>query len=265
MKKIAILAIIAVVLTFSSCDDFFKTTWGNQRSYDPSNIDVTPGNIDEWAAAVLGNPDLAGAVSEAIIEKLKNTSDPAEKAALLDGGVKIAVESSGLGESLLTRGAELLGDAEDINEDTILELLEKIQSDFNSGNGVQAADYIAEMLVGCISIGPPAGVPHFDPEYANIVKPGDVAEAILVLILGELGRDDELTMDDWDDIKNLCAGLDIDFDTGDYPHVVVTDETVVSDTALALAAYLNLIIDNPDKFADNPLTDAIRNAFFGDE
>lgn len=259
MKKAAIIGLIAVILTFSSCDDFFRSSWGKSRTYDASKINVNADNIDEWVAAATGNPELADAIAEAILQKLKGSTNEREKAKLLEGGIKIAVESSGLGESLLARGAELLANADDLDEDTVTKLLDKIMDDFLSNGGVQSADYIAEMLEESISTST-LSYPHFSDEYANAAQAGDIAEAILVLILGEAGRNG-VSLDDpenWSELGSLTDGLNIS--GGSPPHVVIDGSP--SPTALALAAYLNLISDQSDRLLDNPLTNAIYEAFF---
>lgn len=256
MKKLAVLTALAVILTFSSCDEFFSTSFGSSRSYNSSNIDVNAGNIDEWVAAAAGNPELADAVIEAIIQELEKTTDPEEQAALVEGGVNLAAESAGLGESILAQAAELLGDADKLDEETVMDLLGKIQDEINAGGGAEASEKIAELVSFVIE--DENGTPHFNDAYAAIARPGGVAEAILLLILGELGYIPDPNLENWSDLEYLTEGLKIE-----DGHVVVDAPPVPSPTSLALAAYLNLIIDNPVKYGKNPITKAIRDAFFG--
>ena len=267
MKKYTILGLVAVILTFSSCDEFFTTSWGKSRTYDPSKIDVNADNIDKWVKAATGNPDLADAVTSAIIHELEKFDHESlgspEAAALLDGGVKLAVEASGVSTSIVARGAELLGDIDHFGEDTVMDLLGKIQGDFNSGGGPAAAKNIATMVE--LTIDKDGPYPKFVGPYANIVKPGDVAEAILVLVLGEYGGIPIIEKNNWEEITSKFEGLGILEDTPpNPPHINITnDPNPPTSGAIALAAYLNLIADDKSgKFTNNPLTDTIREAFF---
>ena len=255
MKKIAVLALLAAALTFFSCDEYFSTSFGTFRSsYDPNKIDVNSGNIDEWIRASAGNPKLQQALSEAINRKLNDPSiSPSEKAALLNGGIRIAVGSSGLGNSVLARASELIGKGDEINPNTLTDLLGKVQNDFNTGGGPSAADNIAQMVYSSITGNPPV----FDPSYADNVQPADVAEAVLVLALG-LMENTGLTADgsnNWQDVQNLAEGLSLSTD-GNHITYGGTNKS-----ALALAAYLNLIADQKDRFG-NTMTDSLYSAFF---
>ncbi|MCL2473278.1 MAG: hypothetical protein FWF26_06330 [Treponema sp.] len=246
MRKVALLAICAVILSLSSCDEFFSNSLGTFRTYDPAKIDVNAGNINDWIRASIGNQKLAQAVSEAILRKLANLPPGSpERAALLAGGIRIAIESSGISESILSRCAELLGKGDDITQDTVQDLLAKIQGDFNSNGGPQAADKIAQMVGESISGNPP----QFDPAYADNVEAGDVAQAIMILVLGQLG---DSTTDNWDDLNFLDSGL-----SSDGQHISYGGE---DPNVKALAAYLNLISGNPEKFGDNSLTGSISDA-----
>ncbi|MCL2319306.1 MAG: hypothetical protein FWC45_04420 [Treponema sp.] len=262
MKIRACCAMIALffALSFTGCDAFFSTSLGSPRKYDASKIDVNAGNIADWLKASVGNSDLASAVTEAILRELGKVTDPAEKAALLQGGVSLAVESSGLGESILTRGSELLQNLDNIDDTVVTDLLKNIQNDFISSGGVQAAENIAQMVNKSITTDA-NGIPVFDKTYADLAQPGDVAEAILVLVMGELGSKSITDQNTWSDLTTLTNGLDIIKDS-DPPQVKVTDSSSVSPTSLALAAYINLIAGNPDKFMGNPLASTINDAFF---
>lgn len=260
MKKATVVAVLAVfvfALCFTACDDFFSKSWGSSRTYDASKIDINSKNKDDWLNAAIGNPALADAIIKAIDKKLKDGSiDPAEKAILLDTGVKLAVESSQIGTSMLTRAAEILGNADNLDPDTVKELLDKIQKDFNTGGGPSAAENIAQMVNDSIS---DDEYPKFDDNYANLAQPGDVAQAIMVLTLGFMGEN-SVSSDNWDNITDLTEGL-----TYDSGHIVVVVDGDPSDSALAMAAYLNLVADNCGSggaWENNPLTSAIYDAFF---
>jgi len=254
MKKIAVLVIFAVVLTLSSCDDFFSKSWGTQRTYNTSKINVNAGNVDDWIKASAGNPALAKAVAEAILKKLPAVND-AEKKILLGAGLRLAVESSGVGELLLSEFAKQLKntDIDNFDETTIENILDKIVDDFNKGGGADAAELIGQIAGEFID--DKDGTPKFDEEYIDSLKSGDVAEAILVLILNELGNSGA-SIENWDDIENLTLGL-----VSDGYHIQVGDPENTTPGSIALAAYINLIIDHPEKFQDNPFTDIFKDAF----
>ena len=260
MKKLRIPALAAVVFFFLSCDNFYRGSFGSFRNYDSSNINVSAANVDEWIDHAVGNPQLAAAVVEKIIEEMeKLPPNSPEKAKLLEGGIILAVESSRLGEIIITRAAELLGDLDDDHDSkTVENILHNIQMDFDASGGKRAADSIAHMINMCLR-GSPAlngGIPRFEEVYARSARPGDAAEAILVLVLGELNGN---SVDDWNDIQSVADGLTI----ANNRIQVDTGRGNPSPSSLALAAYLNLIADDPDKFGDNPLTETIYDAFFG--
>ena len=257
MKKIAFLTVLVIALGFTSCDDFFSNSFGKPRKYDVSKIDVNAGNVDKWIDIAIGNPELAAALAEKIIQELDKTSGK-EKAKLMDAGVKLSVESSGLGESLLSNSADILADLANADtdelEDILTKLFENIRNDFNSGGGQKAADNITAIASKDIEPNPlnNGDAPQFGQEYRDTASPGDVAEAILVLVLGELGDDD---IEDW----NKLPRLDLAYDPEAGGFVVKNGDP--SPNQITVAAYLNLIIVGGDKFNDNPLTSAIKEGF----
>ena len=274
IKKAAVGVIIAVFLTFSSCDDFFRTSWGNPRTYDPSKIDISADDIDKWIAAAVGNPELAKALSQAIIRELKQTNDPVKKSKLLEGGIKIAVEASGVGTSIISSAAGALSglnsdNNSDENIDVLIDVFKNIQDNFNSGNGPDAANAIAQMVFSSIGYDETEGgkLPRFDSAFVDIAEPGDAAEAVMVLLLG-LMNDQDLTVDstveDWKQVNNLAEEL---FITEDKNHVGCYNVIYEGDdiNALALAAYLNLISENTASGKwDNPLTGGIFDLYLPD-
>lgn len=264
MKKTTVLAVLIVfifTLCFTACDDFFSKSKGNFRTYDPAKIDINAGNVNKWLRAAVGNPALSEAITKAILIKLQNPNiKPADKAALLKAGLRLAVESSGLGISLISHAAGLLGDIDNLDEDAIKELLSKIQKDFDSGGGLNAAAAIAQMVNGSITT--EDDIPKFDPSYSDTIQPGEVAEAVMVLVLGLL-NEQELSVDspgdEWNKLGDLAAELGIAPDDSHATYVVYSGD---NPNALALAAYLNLIADNSmDGTWDNPLTNAIFDSY----
>ena len=259
MKKTAIFAII-IALTFLSCDDFYSSSMGSAREYNWQNINLTTDNVEEWVQATVGNPLLAVAVTLAIQNKLADPLLPSQdKAIFLLYASRLAMESSGVGTSLLLNATDLLGSfgsdisAEEL-EATIRDMLGKLQDDFEANNGPEAAKMLAEMAKG--SINTPNGIPKFDQIYVNQVEPTDVAEAVIVLLLGEMAENNYFDINNLDALDNLDLVI-----TNSYPPLVkIEDGGSPSDGAVAIAAYLNLILeDSAGKFASNSLTGAIKD------
>jgi hypothetical protein len=256
-------------LIFVSCDEFFSETWGSNRSYDSANIKLTAGNLDTWIFDSIGNPELAAAVTKKIIEKVQSGSlSSQEKLQFQEAGVDLAIESSGIGISIISRAADTLGDLgddkiEDVKEDAITNILSEIQQDFSSGGPQAAANLAAIVSESLKDKNPSSGdIPAFDDTdlYAKNAAPGDVAQAVLVLALALF--DDEETIRE--EIEGFAegkgediAGLTLDGENG---KVKVGENP--SPEAVVLAAYLNLIAgDTTKRFDDNPITDAIKEAF----
>jgi len=279
MERRTCFALVAFVfaLSFTGCDSFFSTSWGKSREYDATKIDVNAGNIDQWLSASVGNPALAGVISDKIYQQLQDDNlGAADKAVLLTAGVNLAVESSGLGQSILSNAAGALGNLGNMDdsdlETTVTTILTNIWNDFTSGGGSQAADTIAKLAALGLTTdadGNPitTGAVEFNQSYKDAAQPGDVAEAVLVLVLGELGdlidkNPEEWTVADWDTILNEDAGLPVGLtDPADGPQKV-TVNAGASDKEIALAAYLNLIVEGGDQYNGNPLTNTIRDALF---
>ena len=259
MKKIAISLAIAV-LVFSSCDDFYSSSMGSSRAYDWEKIDITISNVSDWFQATVGNPPLAEAVMKAINHRLNTVTNPYERAIFLEYASKLAMEASGLGTSILLTATDLLGvfssdaDPEDL-VDNVISIFDKLQWDFITRGGAAAAANLAGLVSNGLVPGTnqPGNTPKFDPNYINRVQSSDVAEAVIVLVLGEMSNNGHFDIDNLDELENL--GLDL---TNDIPPLVkVMDNAYPSEEAIAIAAYLNLIAEHPEKFDDNPITNAI--------
>ena len=262
MKKNYIFILLILIISLSSCDDFFSDSWGDQRDFARPKIEVNADNVDDWVKVAMGNPELADVLGDLILLELfnqaqqENQSNQWDKAALLDGGTKVVVESSGLGMSILTHAADALTELEEeSNAESMQDILRSVQDDFNSNGGIDAANKLADMAVTCID--DPHGVPRFENAYTQTVQPGNVSEAIMVLVLGELG--DDPIDDNWNNVSDLSGDLAIS--TNKEVHVTGTNPSNIS---IALAAYLNMISDDTTgKFDKNPFTSALSDAFFG--
>ena len=277
MKKTVCYALIALilVLSFTACDEFFSNSWGTTRDYDPEKIDLNAANVSQWVDQAIGNPDLADAILKKIKQEMKKQpKESKDWQKLQQAGIKLAVESSGLGEAIVSNALDALSKLDketELDETLVKDILSGIQDDFNSSGGVNAAENLADIVIasldGSFQDGDP---PKFSEAFAESADPSDVAEAILVLVLGILGDEGKSVTDDdlnWNDVEDLAKGLAFDNHTDPtHPHIVIdtstNDGNLPDDKTLALAAYLNLIVDHPDKFGDNPLTETIRDAFF---
>ena len=300
MKKIAFIAILAFAISLMACDEFFSTSWGSPREFQLSNVNVEGDNVDQWFELVVGDPDLALIVSDAIAETVEENAealeeiadsleeiaekldDPTigneekakleeekakleeeqvklqeEQAKLIEGGIRIAIEASGIGTSMVTHASNLLAELDNStpSEDMIRGILENIQNDFINGNGYAAADNIARMVEPNITGRNDGDVPQFDPLLAGLVQPGDAAQTIIVLALAS--APDDIDYEDpssLNKIEDLVEGL-----TLNNAGKVAIDESsgTPSSEALTLAAYFNLITSD-ERFDNNPLTKAIR-------
>jgi len=256
MKKIGFCVFTVLAFALSSCnntslDEFFSTSLAKPQTYDASKIKVTAGNVDDLIRSARGNPALATAITQKIIDDLTNNRVSAsDKPKLVEAGMKLAVQSSGFGSSIVTQAAGALGDFNNIADGSVPDILKSISADFNSGSrGPSAADNLSTIAGFEITGKNEGAAPHFGDVYANNAKPGDVAEAIMILTLAELGPD----IDDWDNPSKL--GLNVS-----GGNVTVTDPHP-SSNQIALAAYLNLIADDDNKYSGNPLTSTIKSAF----
>ncbi|MDR1218795.1 MAG: hypothetical protein LBK73_04210 [Treponema sp.] len=255
--------LIAAAVAFVSCDDFFGTSWGAPRDYDPSNIDVSAGNVDQWIAESAGNPDLA----EALMKKIKADLDKsglssADRLALQNAGMRLAIEASGLGTSLVSNATSVLGDLSDFEnldaekiEETVKNLFTDIQSDFRV-RGPAAAANLAEIAGHSLKDGT-GGTPEFSQDFAGAAKPADVGMAVVTLAMAVI---EDTTGDVSDvDLRNLSAS-DIPISVNADGKFIVTDDHAAPEIVV-LGAYLNLIASGGGEFKDNPITGPIGDAF----
>jgi hypothetical protein len=250
--------LVLTALVFVSCDSFFSTSWGSERDYDPSKIDLTIKNLDSWIQKSIGNPKLAAALTEKIVKKIEANPDPwnQDTATYQEKGVKLVIEASGIGTSILSNAADVFSDIENLKgdeaEQAVKDILSNVQDDFSSG-GPQAAENLTKIINGNIT--DPTGTPELTGIYARDASPGDVGQAVLVLALGIL---DDIN----GDFDKLKSGTDsiagIKLNTSDKRFFCAGSET--TSQSIALAAYLNLIAGGGKKFENNPVTKALKDA-----
>jgi hypothetical protein len=264
MSMVGVL-LLASALIFSACDQFFSTSWGTARKYDPSKIKLNAKNVDDWVNTAIGNPELAAALTEKIKDELSgvpqgNPSPDQEK--LQEAGVTLAIEASGIGESILSNASGLISKLTEENNDdlknTVTELLNDIQSDFRGHNGSTAAENLAAIVGGSLASGSYGNgtTPEFTGLYANKAKPSDVGQAVMVLALSII-EDKGLSVSSVD-LENLDqSSLGITINNGKAEIVGTPDQKTI-----VLAAYLNLIAEDKNgKFGKNDITSAIKEAF----
>ncbi|MCL2232793.1 MAG: hypothetical protein FWB99_06920 [Treponema sp.] len=255
----ALAAALAFTLSFTACDDFFSSGWGSPREYSAGNINVTVNNLDRWLDRTVGNPPLARLVSENISAQVADPNHP-HRQQFQQAGVRMAVESSGLGVALLNNALDIVSDMADASDDELegmlRDVLSGVQRDFRNSGGSVAAENITSIVYGDIYLAS-GDVPTFNhgtfARYPNFATPSEVGQAILVLTLA-LVDEKEADFYDWDDFDIYDIGLN--FYSG---NVVVVGTT--SPMLVVLAAYLNLIAHDANRFGDNFLTSAISEAF----
>jgi hypothetical protein len=244
-----ILFLVLGTLILSSCDEFYSSTWGTTRKYEGSKIDLNAGNLDAWVETAIGNPELANALLEKIKDDLPGLSGK-DKAKYQDTGVKLAVEASGIGSSILSNAAVALDQLEKKNSDAVKDILSNIQNDFKKNNGAKAAKDIAEIVDVPDSDKPP----EIQGDYALSASASDVGQAVMVLALAVIGDINETTNLN---VNDLEIGLTFD---GGKVEVAKGKDALLE--ARVLAAYLNLIADGVNEtFDSNPITKAIKDAF----
>ena len=244
-------AALTLALTLVSCDDFFSSSFGKAREYDTAKIELNAGNANDWVRQATGNPSLAAAITKKIKEEVAGMGDTADRAALQNAGVKLAVESSGVTYIIISDAANALSALEsgDHNEDSVKNLLSDIQKDFGA-DGEKAAGDLAEIVN--VGISTTDNVPEFSNTYAATADPATVGEAVMVLALAVIPDVNNATL------SNL---VDLGLEVNTEGKVKVTGSSPTNEQK-ALAAYLNLIADDRNgKFGNNPITSGIKDAF----
>jgi hypothetical protein len=244
-----VLFLVLGIMILSSCDEFYSSSWGTAREYDPAKIDLNVNNLDAWTEAAIGNPELAAALLQRVKSEIPKQTDPKNKAKYQEAGVGLAVEASGIGTSILSNATSALDQLDSGNQDVVKDILANIQGDFKKNKGDRAAGDLTEIL----DVQTGNNIPQLNPEYSSLVTPADAGQAVLVLALA--------TVDDIDENTNLN-----DFETNleglKFVNGQVTVDGSEGPEARALAAYCNLIAnDDNGNFDSNPMTRAIKNAF----
>ena len=252
-KNMVYAALIISIVAFAlvSCDDFFDTSWGKARKYDSSKINLTLEDLPEWKEKAAGNPDLAESLVEKILGELDSKSG-AEKAALQDAGIDLAIEQSGIGTTIIELAGGALSSVKD--ESGIKTMLDSAQSKFNGNNGKAAAENIAAIVAKSdLSAGTTPKFSKDDP-YAAQANPSDVGMAVAILALAVAPN-----LKDTTDLKTALSDGDAKFGFHDN-QVTVSDGA--SKEEIALAAYLNLIADDrTGKYESNPIAGGLKKAF----
>jgi len=242
------LILLLSAVFFMSCDFFYSGSMGKEREYDIANININARNCEEWLERAVGNPKLAETITQKILQELRSGKlNSLDRDALRGAAVKLAAESSGLNKALINNG---LNSLTNIDESGVKKLLKDIQSDFGIA-GNKAAKDLAD--IAGFSILKNGGVPEFDSGYAKNVSPSDAGQAVIILTMAIIGKDnlDNIDLDD-------LAGYGLDKKDG---KMTVGGNSNGKEAELtALAAYLNLIAGE-DKFKGNPVTSAIQDAF----
>ena len=246
-KHVALLAILLGVFVVTGCDDFYSTSWGIRRVYDPAKITLTRDNLDDWITIATGNPELAEALAEKIKGMVEGMGDTEERAEFQSAGVQLAMEASGLGTGLLSnieKAAELIDAKDDIDE-ALVALLNTLRQGFNWA----VPKLVAAIVKPSISDTPP----EFTPTYKSGTSATDVGDAAIILIVATAGDTSELTAE----FQRLFK---VGESAGKKTFTPKPDISDPDNIHLALAAYLNFIAaEEGKKFDDNPITKSLKD------
>ena len=272
-------------LIFTSCDNFFSTSWGTQREYDSSRIVINAGNIDEWIDAADGNPALAAAITDKIKGELSGVSGgnlTPDQQKLQQAGIELAIEASGIGTAIVSSAADVVSKLQDLDmndttgmQKTMTDLLTNVVNTFNEVNGTGAAGNLAEIVNVSLTTGSDLDgnytynqgddvvYPEFSPQFAANAKPGDVGQAVMVLALSVIGDNigATLNVEEGDTLDLSQYGIALDNNNSEQKMKAAAASNPTPES-VALAAYLNLIADDTTgKYSGNPITNAIKSAF----
>ena len=251
MKKITFAVIaFALVLVLSSCadilsagDKFFTNSWGSafSRTFDPSNISINANNANDWIARANGNSDLAYAVAQKINQDLAaGKVSEADKPAMIDAGVKLSIEASGIGVSLFTNAfseIENLLDDEGDPAELIQNIFSNIQSDFVGNNGANVANNLAGIINGTNDNSTPNS-PKLNEAYADSASVNDIVMAVTVLTLGVFAENNMTANSDSLESLDDITGIEHIDENG-----ITINPATASPNVVALAAFYNTLAD----------------------
>ena len=196
--------ILFMLLAFTACDDFYSTTYGTERDYDPDKINLTADNLNEWLDAAIGRPKLAKVLSEKIKDMVTGGKlSEKDKQKFQEAGVKIAIEASGIGIIFLSNVGDVFDAAQDGDPEAVITLITDIIEDFKKAGGPAAARDLAGIVLA-------------DPEnYFSNAGSGDVSMVVLVLTMSVICDISEidtenLTLEDlnlWKDEDGVITGI----------------------------------------------------------
>ena len=263
MKKAALFISIILVFSLAGCDSFFSSSWGSPREFDPNNIDVNSRNINAWINRSVCNPGLAEAVAIKVRQNLSSATG-SEKAALVNGGIILAVEASGIANSMLNNALNPLKDLVDgiSNEetsyedvvDTVVDIMGGVQRDFINNNGRVNANNLAH-IINSSAANDDGVLPKMKADH--IENPDDLVLATIVLAISvfDMAGIDAATAN-FDNMNVLATqiGDDITYVGGGF-----NVDPNASAEVKALAACVNLITS--DELKETFLTKIIKDLF----
>jgi len=251
-KALCLVGALLGVFALTACDDFYSNSWGKTREYNPSIIDLTASNLDDWLDAAVGNPDLARALTKKTKDKVSGMADddPA-KIIFQSAGVEFAFEASGLGISFAKNLGKVVdvmeaGEEDGDSEQVLINLIRGIRNDFDAS----VADDLAQIVKprdGFIEGAPP----RFANTYINGARASDVGIAILIMMLATL--DDFSTSEELE--EKLEEKITIDNQSDPWEFSIKND---VEPKIQTLTAYLNLISSGGERFDSNLIAKAIK-------
>jgi len=259
MKKIYFLFCIVLVLSLSACDlilsgdSFFRNSLGSgmSRNFNPANVNINASNAASWVNRATGNSDLAYVVSSVIMDELKNGSlSDGEKLVLIDAGVKLSIEASGVGTSIFSNALPELenlfdddfsGDASEI----LQQILNGVQQDFQANGGLSVADNLASIIDHAIDHS--SSIPSLSSEYVDNASLNDVALTVIILTLGVVEDEFDGKVITPESMSTFINDLDnVSIVQGGSNDGTISINGDVDEKIVALAAVYNTLVLDPD-------------------
>ena len=182
--KVFLTALVIILLIFTSCDDFFSTSWGTMRTWHPDQIQITPNNLQDLLRIAAYDPRFADALTQAIIRELGNDPPEPYRTELEKAGITAAIKTSEIGISDLVDNISTIldiissGEYDGNAENLFFTMLRNLQKNF--GQGERAAAHILVILAPTIENNP--------PEFTKTdhIKNTEAIQAVLLLTLAIL-------------------------------------------------------------------------------